>query len=271
MYHGEGVPRIMSSIFQNHTLIRASMFATIFLVWYLISLFFPPSFLPGPSIVMKEVYKIFMDGSFLFHMYHTLVRVFVGFVWAFLVSLGLGIAMGVNRLAEKYFEEAILVGLTIPGLAWAIISLLWFGISDLAAWFAIFIIITPIITINIWEGTKSLDKDLIEMGQAFKATRAEIISNIILPQLVPYLFAAIRFGFALSWKVVVLSEMLGLSNGVGFMINYAFELFSMKLVLAWTVGFAVVMLIIEMGIVNLIEDRLTRWRPEIRLVAAGGA
>lgn len=251
----------------KHHLVRLSMFATIILIWQIIAFFFPPAFIPGPFIVLGEVYKLFADGSFFFHMYHTLVRVIVGFIWAFLVSLGLGIMMGVNRLAETYFEEAILVGLTIPGLAWSIIALLWFGISDLAAWFAIFIIIAPIITINVWQGTKALDKDLIEMGQAFQATKPQIIFSIILPQLVPYLFAALRFGFALSWKVVVLSEMLGLSNGVGFMINYAFELFSMKLVLAWTVGFALVMLVIEMGIFNFFEKRLTSWRPEINLAA----
>ncbi|MBI2369686.1 MAG: ABC transporter permease [Deltaproteobacteria bacterium] len=241
--------------------VRFSSLLAILLVWWVVSLFFPPNFIPGPHRVLAEVWKILSSGEFFFHMAHTLKRVIVGFVWAFLVSVVIGMLMGVNRVVEQFFEVEVLVGLTIPGLAWAMIALMWFGIRDMAAIFAIFIIVLPMITVNMWEGTKALDRELIEMAVAFKASRRMVVRDVVIPQLVPYLFAATRFGFALAWKVVVLSEMLGLSNGIGFMVNYSFGLFNMDGVLAWTLAFTMIMIVMEYGLVKVMERRVTRWRP----------
>ncbi|MBI3013487.1 MAG: ABC transporter permease [Candidatus Tectomicrobia bacterium] len=247
-------------------LIRGLSLLAILVVWWIISLFFPPSFIPGPEIVLKKVAALLFTGEFLFHMYKTLLRVILGFLWAFVIGSLIGMVMGFSRLAEHFFEVEVLVGLTIPGLAWAIISLMWFGIRDFSAIFSIFIIILPMIAVNMWEGTKALDRELIEMGHAFKASRKMVIRHVVIPQLVPYLFAATRFGFALAWKVVVVAEMLGLSNGVGFMINHSFGLFDMEGVLAWTLSFTLVMILLEFGIVKLIEKRATKWRPAVTLM-----
>jgi len=243
--------------------LRAASFAALILAWAILARAFPPSILPGPGRVLAEVGAILASGEFGFHMGRTLVRVGVGFAVAFLVSTALGVLMGSWRDAEYFFEVEVLVGLTIPGLAWAMISMLWFGIRDAAAIFAIVIITVPMITLNIWEGTKALDPELSEMARAFRARPWLRLRQVILPQLVPYLLASTRFGFALAWKVVVLSELLGLSNGIGFMINQAFGLFRMEGVLAWTIAFTLVMILIEFGIVKLIERRATRWRPAV--------
>ncbi len=243
--------------------LRATSFAGLILAWTMVARFFPPSVLPGPGRVLVEVWAILTSGEFLFHMGKTLLRVGVGFAIAFLVSTALGLVMGSWRDAEHFFEVEVLVGLTIPGLAWAMMSMLWFGIRDAAAIFAITIITVPMITLNIWEGTKALDSELSEMARAFRARPWLRLRHVILPQLLPYLLASTRFGFALAWKVVVLSELLGLSNGIGFMINQAFGLFRMEGVMAWTLAFTLVMILIEFGILKLVERRATRWRPVV--------
>lgn len=245
--------------------VRLLSLIALLVAWSIIASFFDPTILPGPVIVLKEVYKIFSTGEFLVHMFATIRRVVIGFVWAFVFSVLIGLLMGLSRTCERFFEVEVLVGLTIPGMAWAMIAIMWFGIRDMAAIFAIFIIILPMITVNMWEGTKSIDKELIEMGQAFKAKRVTIIRHIILPQLVPYLFAGTRFGFALAWKVVVVSEIFGLSNGVGYKINESFTLFSIEGVLAWTISFTIIMIIVEFGLLKLIEERVTRWRPTVTI------
>lgn len=251
---------------QSANLVRGVSLFSILSVWWIVSLFFPPSFLPGPQIVLKNVAVLIFSREFVFNMYKTLLRVVLGFLWAFIVGSSIGILMGFTRVAEHFFEVEVLVGLTIPGLAWAIIALMWFGIRDFSAIFSIFIIILPMIAVNMWEGTKALDRELIEMGQAFRASRKMVIRHVVIPQLVPYLFAATRFGFALAWKVVVVVEMLGLSNGVGFQINRSFGLFDMEGVLSWTLSFTLVMILIEFGIVKLIEKRVTRWRPSVTIM-----
>ncbi len=243
--------------------LRLASGGALLLAWAALARFFPPSVLPGPGRVLTEVGAILASGEFPFHMGKTLLRVGLGFAIAFLVSTALGVVMGSWRDAEHFFEVEVLVGLTIPGLAWAMISMLWFGIRDAAAVFAIVIITAPMITLNIWEGTKALDPELSEMSRAFRARPWLRLRHVILPQLVPYLLASTRFGFALAWKVVVLSELLGLSNGIGFMINQAFGLFRMEGVLAWTLAFTLVMILIEFGLVKLVERRVTRWRPAV--------
>jgi NitT/TauT family transport system permease protein len=114
-----------------------------------------------------------------------------------------------------------------------------------------------------WQGTKSLDRELVEMARVFRASRRALLRDVVLPQLLPFCLAGARLGFALGWKVVVLSEMFGLSSGVGYMINRSFSSYSMDDVLAWTVGFTLVMFAFEYAVMLPIERRLVRWRPVV--------
>jgi NitT/TauT family transport system permease protein len=241
-------------------LVYLASVSAMLLSWHAIALFFPPSILPGPIPVLGRVAEIFASGRFAVHMGPTLLRVGAGFALAFLVSLALGIVMGVNRIAERFFEPEIVVGLTVPSLAWSVIALMWFGISELAPIFTIFVVLQPLITVNVVQGTKALDTEVIEMAKAFRADRTMMIREVVIPQLVPYLLAATRFGLSLAWKVAVIAELLGLSNGIGYMIHYSFGIFSMVDVFAWTIAFTLVMLAIEYGVLKPLETRVTGWR-----------
>jgi len=87
-----------------------------------------------------------------------------------------------------------------------------------------------------------------------------MIRDVVIPQLVPYLLAATRFGLSLAWKVTVIAELLGLSNGIGYMIHYSFGVFSMVDVFAWTIAFTLVMVAFEYGLLKPLETRVTSWR-----------
>ena len=247
------------------SLVYVASVAAMLVGWHTIASFFPPSLLPGPLPVFRRVGEIFVSGRFAVHMGATLLRVVAGFVSAFLVSIALGIVMGTNRIAERFFEPEIVVGLTIPSLAWSVIALMWFGISELAPIFTVFIILQPLITVNMVQGTKALDQEVIEMAKAFRAHRGMMIRDVVVPQLVPYLLASTRFGLSLAWKVVVIAELLGLSNGIGYMIHYSFGILSMVDVFAWTIAFTLVMLAIEYGLLKPLEARVTGWRRAVAL------
>jgi len=242
----------------------ASLF-TMLMVWHGISRFFPPALFPGPIPVFARVWEIIVSGQFVVHMVATVSRVVAGFVLAFVASIGVGIFMGVNRTGERFFEPNIVVGLTVPSLAWSVIALMWLSISELAPVFTIFVVLQPLITVNIWQGTKALDHEVIEMARAFRAGRAMVIRDVVIPQLVPYLLAATRFGLSLAWKVVVIAELLGLSNGIGYMIHYSFGIFSMLDVFAWTISFTLVMLAVEYGLLKPLEARVAGWRRAVVL------
>ncbi len=233
--------------------------------WQGVSLFYPPTFLPGPALTFERVAGLVATGEFFRHAGPTLLRVFVGFALALVTGTIVGIAMGARKALESFCEPYILVGLTVPGLAWAVLALMWFGVSETAPIFAIAAVVTPMLAVNMWQGTKAIDRELLDMAHAFHISRPTVVREIVLPQLLPYLLAGGRFGLALGWKVVVLSEMFGLSSGIGYMINRSFSLYSMRDVVAWTIGFTLLMGVVEYGLLRPTERHLLRWRPAISL------
>jgi NitT/TauT family transport system permease protein len=231
-------------------------------VWWLLYLIYP-RLLPSPMNTVNEALRLLSDGTFFFHMYQSLRRVFVGSVVAMFFSVGVGIYMGTVVMGERFFQPLVVLGLTIPGLMWALIAVMLFGINEWSPYFAVTVTIFPMLVINIWAGVKSLDKELMDMSHVFHFTRWMKITQVILPQLVPNIFAATRYGLGLAWKVVVVVEMFGTSNGVGYQVMKSYQVFNMEGVIAWTLTFVVAMIVIEYGAINLAERRLTAWRPKI--------
>ena len=240
----------------------ASIFTLLF-VWWFLSLVFPPTLIPKPWETFVEVFNIVTTGAFFAEMGSTLRRVLVGFVFAMVVSIPLGILMGTLRSFESFFEPPVILGLTMPGLVWAVLMIMFFGLTETSAYAAVAVTIFPMLAISIWQGTKSIDKDLIDMSKAFHASPWSKVVDVILPQLISHILAAIRYGLGLAWKVVVVVEMFGFSNGVGYQVVRGFNVFSMKGVLAWTITFLVVMIIIEFGMIGWLERVVTRWRPRV--------
>jgi len=241
--------------------LRVASILTLILIWWLLSLFFPPTLIPKPSETFTEVATIVSTGNFFSEMGSTLRRVGVGFGIAMIVSIPLGILMGTLRSFESFFEPPVILGLTMPGLIWAVLMIMFFGLNETSAYAAVAITIMPMLAISTWQGTKSIDKDLIDMSKAFHASPWSKVVDVILPQLISHILAAIRYGLGLAWKVVVVVEMFGLSNGVGYQVVRGFNIFSMKAVLAWAISFLVVMIIIEFGMIGWLEKAVTKWRP----------
>jgi len=253
----------MSFYKQNKFFIIILSISSIIILWWILSLFFNPTYLPSPLIVFIDICKIIISGEFFKHMLSTIIRIIIGFGIAMILSLFIGVAMGKNKKVEDFLKIEILVGLTIPALAWSIISIMWFGLKNFSAVFAISVLITPMIVLNIYHGMKSLDNSLIEMGKVYNASKYLILKKIIIPQLLPYIFSGSRYGLALAWKTVVIVEMLGLTSGIGYKIAFWFGLFSMENVLAWTLLFTGIMFIIEYLILSPIEKKVMDWRQSI--------
>lgn len=254
-------PKAHVALYNNF--LRIASILTLLFIWWLLSLIFPPTLVPKPWDTFGEVGAIVNSGDLFVEMGNTLRRVLVGFALAMIVSTPLGIFMGTLRSLESFFEPPIILGLTMPGLIWAVLAIMFFGLTEVSAYAAVAITILPMLTISIWQGSKSIDKDLIDMSTVFHASPWSKVVDVILPQLVSHILAAIRYGLGLAWKVVVVVEMFGFSNGVGYRVVRGFNTFSMKAVLAWTITFLVVMVVIEFGMIGWLEKSVTRWRPRV--------
>lgn len=248
-----------------HTTLKIYSVLVLLLAWVVLSFVFSPQILPGPVPVFEAIWENFTSGDGFFHLYKTITRVLLGLFIAMIIGGAFGIVMGLSPKGEKFLESWVMVGLTIPAVVYAIITLLWFGLNDSAAVIAIGITAFPAVAINMWQGVKDIDMQLVTMAQAFRVPRRDLIRKVVLPQTVPYILAATRYALGISWKIATTVELIGMSSGVGYMLNYWFGLFSMTQVLAWALSFTIVLLAIEYLLINPFEKRVTAWRVVVQV------
>src|SRR5215470_13589592 len=242
------------------TLPRILSIVSLVVAWLMLSLMFPPTIVPGPVAVVKAMADNVASGQAFYHLYKTLLRVGFGLILTMLLGIGVGTVMGMSKRGEVFLDAWVMVGLTIPAIVYSIICLLWFGLNDLAAIVAIGTAAFPAVGISIWQGIKAMDMQLVSMGKAFHLSQSAIIRKIVFPQLLPHILASMRYALGICWKICTTVELIGMSSGVGFQLNYWFGLFSMAQVFAWTLLFLLVMFAIEYLIFKPVEQRLTRWR-----------
>lgn len=235
--------------------------AFIFLLWWLIWKLNGDGLFPSPLAVLEVAANLVVTGEFLSHFLTTMKRIVIGASLAIVAATAMVATMKGGSWLRRFFQVQITVGLTIPSLAWSVVGIILFGLRDAAAIFTVFAVILPVMATTLDQGVRAMDRDLFEMAQIYKLERGQILRTIVIPQLWPYLFAAARYGLSLSWKTVVITEMLGLTSGLGYQISYYFGLLSLKHVLAWILVFTSSMLIIEYGLIQRLETRLFRWRP----------
>jgi len=241
------------------SILRVLSILALLALWYVLSLNFPPTIVPGPVAVVGKAWENFRSGQASFHLYKTLMRVFLGLILTMTLGVATGALMGLFKKGEAFLDAWVTVGLTIPAIVYSIICLLWFGLTERAAILAIGLSAFPTVSISVWQGIKGLDSQLVHMGAAFRMGQAEIVRKIIFPQLLPHLLASMRYALGICWKICTTVELI-LSSGVGYMLNYWFGLFSMTQVFAWTLSFLLVMFAIEYLLFKPLETRLTRWR-----------
>lgn len=234
-------------------------------VWWLGSVALPPDIVPRPLDVARTMGALLIAGDALFHLRQTLWRILLGFTLSAVLALAVGLVMGAGRNVSKFVELWITVIITIPSLCWAIISLAWFGLRTSAAIFTIVAITFPPMAVNFWSGVKEVDMRLVEMARTFRASRRLVVRRVVIPQLVPYAIAATRYGLPLAWKMAIITEMMGLSNGVGYMLIYWFHVLDMTQVFAWMLLFTSVMLVVEYLVIKPLERKCLAWKPDVTL------
>lgn len=232
-------------------------------LWKAISFFFLSVFLPGPLELVESVIIVFGEGASYLVVWKTLSRIFQGLILSMLLGTGFGLVMGLRPSIEALLDSWIMVLLTIPAVCWAFLSVLWFGLSDVGPVFTVVLIVFPFVTVNVWEGTKAMDKELLDMAKVYRAPRSLTLRKVLLPQLTPYLFSALRIAFSLSWKIALVSEAFGVSTGVGKQLVYWFEDTRVDMMLAWGVSFMIVMALIDVVVFRWWERRTYVWRRQL--------
>jgi NitT/TauT family transport system permease protein len=219
--------------------------------------------LPGPSTVFRTFGELWATGEVPGAFAVTLTRIGIGFAIAFVVGTLVGILMQ-NRWFAGFFRDAVTIGVTTPGLIWALITAIIFGNRPAGPLLAIVLTTFAIITVNVSEGIKALPKDLIDMSRSFGVGVLKRNRHIVVPHLAPFLFTGVRFGFSIAWKVTVLTEVFASSSGIGFEMRTATQLFRLDEFLTWILAFYVLALFLEKVVLESIERRFFAWRGELK-------
>jgi len=186
--------------------------------------------------------------------------VLAAFVLSMFVGLVAGMVSGRSTRANALMDPWLVITLNLPVLVVIILVYIWVGLNEVAAVLAVAIAKTPTVMVTVREGARALDPQLDELAVVFRIGWARRLRRVVLPQLWPYVAAAARSGLSITWKIVLIVELLGRPNGVGFVLNLYFQDFNVAGVLAYGFVFAAIMLLIETAILQRWEHRVNAWR-----------
>jgi NitT/TauT family transport system permease protein len=220
----------------------------------------PGPLLPSPLRVAAFAWRETLDGALPRQMAATLARVGAAFVLAMVAGSVVGYAMGRSVRANALADPWLVIALNLPLLMIVILAYIWIGLNDVAAVLAVVVAKAPTVVVTIREGARALDPGLEEMAAAFRLSPLRRLRAVVLPQLAPYLAASGRSGLSITWKIVLVVELLGRPNGVGFALNFYFQNFDVTGIIAYGMAFAVVMLLVESAVLQPLERRANRWR-----------
>lgn len=241
-------------------LTAAISFATLVVIWHFAATVWPSRSLPLPFDVLQAFLREVATGELPHHLGITLWRVAASFALAMVIGSAIGIYLGGHRRVDEFLQPWVILFLNIPALVIIVLAYIWFGLTEAAAIGAVAVNKIPNVIVTMREGTQALDLRYSEMAQVYRLGAFDRFRHVLLPQLQPYLAVAGRSGISLIWKIVLVVELLGRSDGVGFQINLYFQLFDVATILAYTLAFVAVMLFIELVVVQPIEHASIRWR-----------
>ena len=221
-------------------------------LWQLIAINSPRQRIPTPASTFQMMITIFSQSSGWKQVWITSYRVILGTMIGAAIGFGGGILTRFSATA-RVIVETLIKPLTqsVPALCWAFIGVLWFGLSDTTPILVVALSVTPILLSNMTEGLKNLDDNILEMSKLYTNDFWMLTRKIVIPMVMPFLFAGIKGAFIFAWKIVVLGEMFGAFSGMGYMISLSFDGFQLNRVFCWTIVFAV--------IINFFEYVVFRW------------
>lgn len=220
-------------------------------IWQIASYFINPMLLPSVLTVFDKIIEILKDPKSILMIFITVKRLFYGILIGISTGLILGVIMGKWEALKRLLSPIISVFQTVPPVSWLVMSLVWFGFNGKPAIFIVATSTIPIIAINISEGFKNIDKNLMEMAKIYKFSQKKIFFNIIGPTIMPFFKSACITGLGSGWKIAVMGEVLTTTDGIGGMIKLARVNIEPDSLMAWSI-IIVVLFYISRFILNLL-------------------
>ena len=213
--------------------------------------------LPAPETVLLRLLQIIISPEFRQAVGATSLRTLYGLAISFILGFSAGIACGMNRRADALLSPIIAIARTTPVMSVILLAMIWFK-TDMVPVFVGILMIFPILTVNVRQGVKGVDKKLLEMGEVYGLNRLEVLREITIPSVVPFVLAGLRSGIGIAWKVVIAAEVLSQPvHAIGTGLQFSQMNLETAEVMAWTVTAVVLSWICESILDIFIKRR--RW------------
>lgn len=236
-------------------------YASILIAWIVAAAVLPAAFMPGPLETLRFIVREYERGVLVMHLWATAQRVLIAFGIGIVIGVMTGAAMGLSGRVDRLLQAWLIAGLTIPRIILFVMAYLLLGLTDASAIAALVITIIPTIVVQVREGTRAVDEKLIQMARAYGRPPSAIWRHVVLPQLMPYIIGTARSSLSLAWKMVVLAELLGRTNGVGYQVSFYFQMFDMVGIIGYGVTMMVILGFIDLVLLGALQRRAFRWRP----------
>ena len=234
--------------------------AALIALWQIAAAVAASPLLPGPAAVAAALINLLLHGRLLTDLGISLARVAASFVLAMAIGSAIGIVMGRSSRIDRLFDLWLILGLNLPALVIILLCYVWIGLGEAAAVTAVALNKVPTCAVILREGARSIDRELLQVAEVLHLSWWRRLRHVYLPQLYPYFMSATRAGLSLIWKIVLVVELVGRSNGVGFQLGVYFQFFDIANILAYTASFVAVVMAVEAFAIRPIEQSLTRWR-----------
>tara|TARA_Y100000034_G_scaffold14598_1_gene15304 strand:- start:937 stop:1722 length:786 start_codon:yes stop_codon:yes gene_type:complete len=219
----------------------------------------PNTLIASPSQVFVDFFNLLFSGELFTHSFVSLYRLILGFVIGTLIGVFLGIIVGVSKLGEKLISPTIQIIAPIPVIAWIPLFIIFLGIGDASKIALISLAALIIVYINTVQGIRSTDQKLIELADSYKKSRKELITKILIPSALPQILTGMRVALGLSWILLIASEVIASSSGLGWLIWDSRNFSRPDDMIVGMITIGILGKLSDMFLVS-IEKKLTKWR-----------
>jgi len=251
------------------TLTRLVFLGFILVVWEAIAnSFVNPFWISKPSLIAIRLVEMVGNGDLLWHSSITVFEAALGLFLGMAFGIPAGLMLGIYRRVSEIVDPFVLGLYSLPRVALAPLFIMWFGIGLFSKAMLAFSLVVFIVVINIQEGVRNVDPELVDLMRTMRASRQYIVRRVLLPAIVPWIFVSLRIGLGLALIGAVVAEVIGASRGLGWYIEHSAGQFDTTGVFA---GLVVLMIIAMLGngLMKRFEDRSLRWRGSNRTVLTG--
>jgi NitT/TauT family transport system permease protein len=227
--------------------------------WWVYSLFVPVYQFPGPVAVADRMIDFATTPLLALQLSMSLFHVSTSILLSFFAGAFLAFSAHYLPVMRPLVDLRLTPFLNaFSGIGWLFLGILWLGIDSVTVIFAVTMILIPFSAINLRTGLQELDADIVELGRSLTRVPWRRLVKILVPMLVPYMFATLRMSFGVSWKVTLTAELFGGNAGVGYLLNVARQEFDTETIFAVIVFILLFVACAEVLVFRPLQRRLDR-------------